>query len=91
MIRDGLHYYGDHGSAATFAVSGHTYASVGSLSTLRIINLTTPDTPQTVTTVRSGQDNFYALRHLSPERTEEILAGYPGARDLSYSWSRYPT
>ena len=86
--RDGLHYYGDHGSAATFAVSGHTYASVGSLSTLRIINLTTPDTPQTVTTVRSGQDNFYALRHLSPERTEEILAGYPGARDLSYSWEQ---
>ena len=86
--RDGLHYRGGHDSAGTFAVSGHTYALVGSLNTLKIINITTPDNPQMVATVRSGQDNFYALRHLSPERTEEILADYPGARDLSYLWEQ---
>lgn len=86
--RDGLHYWGGHDSAGTFAVSGHTYALVGSHNTLRIINLTTPDTPQTVATVRSGQDNFYTLRHLPLERTEEILTGYPGARDLSYLWEQ---
>ena len=85
--RDGLHYWGDRDSVGTFAVSGNTYAILGG-NTLRIINLTTPDTPQIVATVRSGQDNFYALRHLSPERTDEILAGYPGARDLSYLWEQ---
>ncbi len=86
--RDGLHYFGDRDHAGVFTLSGHTYALVSSINTLRIINITTPDNPQTVTTIRSGQDNFYALRHLSPDRTEEILADYPGARDLSYSWEQ---
>ncbi len=86
--RDGLHYWGGYDRAGTFAVSGHVYAVVGSFDTLRIINITAPNASQIVTTVRSGQDNFYALRHLSPERTEEILAGYPGTRDLSYSWEQ---
>ena len=86
--RDGQPYLGGHGRAGVFASSGHTYALVSGPNMIMIINITTPDNPQTVTTIRSGQDNFYALRHLSPERTEEILAGHPGARDLSYSWEQ---
>ena len=86
--RDGPHYLGGHGRAGVFASSGHTYALVSGPNMIMIVNITTPDNPQTLTTIRSGQDNFYALRHLSPERTEEILAGHPGARDLSYSWEQ---
>lgn len=70
--------------AVVFAASDHTYALVEGYSAVRIINVTNPHSPTEVTTIRNGQDNLYALRHLPPEEAEGMLADYPGARDASY-------
>ncbi|MCE2509002.1 MAG: hypothetical protein J4G04_06900 [Nitrosopumilaceae archaeon] len=85
--QDTPHHDGS-GRAGIFSVSNHTYALVAVYDTLQIINVTIPDAPTVIASIRNGHDNIYALRHLPQEQVDERLAAYQGVRELSYSWGQ---
>ena len=79
-------HYGGSGPVGIINTHDNVYAITTNSEELQIIDVTNPETPKTVTSIKNGQDNRYVLRHLSQDESDSILEQYPGAEDRYYSW-----